>query len=342
MTLGKGPCEVSSAFYQRQQITILGMVLIYWDNNKITREYIDVVSEILNHDSKFVHDAIKILVSKRKTILENLKTLYCFNDGGKHFASYETNNTIISLIPELLPNLNYVEWNRFAPYHGKADCDSHFGMLAKWMKQIEKVNNINTINDFELMTKKSEKGKYPTRIYKLDKADFVRKHICKLEFGSNAANKITNSFTVIMERINNKYRYVRKDNANGEAYEVKMTKKTLDDKRATKIFIPQQSKGDDDEIDIDLTVPQASNMLHPIASSAKTTPLQRKLPPIANTADISALFTISHRLMPTASTSTAAGFISIRVNDSQQLKTASVSRATNRMLGKASNPIVLN
>jgi len=62
---------------------VFGIVLIYRDkNNKIVREYFDVVSEILSHDSKFVHESIKLLLETKKELLNSFTSIYCFNDGG--------------------------------------------------------------------------------------------------------------------------------------------------------------------------------------------------------------------------------------------------------------------
>lgn len=36
-----------------------------------------------------------------------------------------------------MSNFKEIEWNRFAPYHGRSPCDAHFSVLSRWLKMIE-------------------------------------------------------------------------------------------------------------------------------------------------------------------------------------------------------------
>jgi len=212
---------------------------------------------------------------------------------GKHFASYETTSTIFTLLPDTLPSLTRIEWNRFAPYHGKSDCDSHFGLIAKYMKQIEKVAFVNTIDDFvKEMTNKSKNSKYPTTIVKIEKSKFTRTVKHQLEFGYNAANKITNTFTMIMTRIGGKTKFYRKNNASAVSELITVTKVTKEDARQTKSFVPASK-------DKSTSSPQTSSSTVPsvsIVPTAPTSATKRILPPVANTMDIANRFKISMRI----------------------------------------------
>ena len=58
--LGGGPIECGKDFFTRQQCSVLGMAVVYW--NQVTKqpsvEYIDFFSDILSHDALFVSNCI--------------------------------------------------------------------------------------------------------------------------------------------------------------------------------------------------------------------------------------------------------------------------------------------
>ena len=64
--LGGGPEEVNQDFYNRQQCSVFGCAVIYFDPDKKQNKtiYVDYLSDVLSHDGVFVRDCISDLLSK--------------------------------------------------------------------------------------------------------------------------------------------------------------------------------------------------------------------------------------------------------------------------------------
>ena len=146
--LGGGPIECGKDFFTRQQCSVLGMAVVYW--NQVTKqpsvEYIDFFSDILSHDALFVSNCISNVLDnfiKRKYRYLNLKKVHFWNDTGRHFQCGELAHYLLKVVP-----VEYdiqVTWNFFGEHHGKSIVDGHFGLLSRLMKQIENFDHIETV-----------------------------------------------------------------------------------------------------------------------------------------------------------------------------------------------------
>jgi len=148
--LGGGPREVSQTFYTKSQRTILGMCLIFKQENEKNEvetkfNYIDFVSEDLTHDAFFVKRCLEKLFSMPIFQNNRFKNLHLWCDGGKHFK----NKDIIFLCLQQSNNFNSIELNFFIPYHGKSLCDSHFSIISRIQQAYEKsIDSIDSTEKF--------------------------------------------------------------------------------------------------------------------------------------------------------------------------------------------------
>src|SRR5947199_63878 len=78
------------------------------------KRYIDFVSEQLSHDGLFVRDCITTLMTKH---IHNKTDISFWTDCGAHFQSKEMAKFFLIDVPTKF-HVN-VEWNLFAPQHGK-------------------------------------------------------------------------------------------------------------------------------------------------------------------------------------------------------------------------------
>ena len=147
--LGGGPNEMNQDFYHRQQCTVFGCAVIFFDPvlKKSKTVYVDYFSDVLSHDGVFVRDCISDLVSKIYKIcprLKELKKLNIWSDVGLHFRCQEVAHFLLVDLPKFF-KIN-VEWNTFAECHGKSIVDGHFGLLSRWINDIETKQKISSID----------------------------------------------------------------------------------------------------------------------------------------------------------------------------------------------------
>jgi hypothetical protein len=140
LKLGGSPNELNQDFYYKKNCSVLGMCLIYKDeNNQIKKEYKDYFSDILSHDGLFIIDCLHKLFSL--DITSKFNHLSIWTDNARHFHSKEIAHCILSDIPQKYSI--QIKWNFFGEYHGKNYLDGHFGLLSRWIKEAEKAQKIS-------------------------------------------------------------------------------------------------------------------------------------------------------------------------------------------------------
>src|SRR5579871_5225062 len=144
LKLGGSLNELNQDFYNRKNYSVLGICLIYKDNNnKIKKEYKDFFSDVLSHDGLFIKECLHQLLSS--TSFPKFEYLSIWTDNARHFHSKEIASCILSEIPQKY--ILQTKWNFFGEYHGKNFLDGHFGLLSRWIKEGEKAQLISNKED---------------------------------------------------------------------------------------------------------------------------------------------------------------------------------------------------
>jgi hypothetical protein len=140
LKLGGSPNELNQDFYNRKNCSVLGICLIYKDNNnQIKKEYKDFLSDILSHDGLYIRDCLHQLLSSVN--FPKFKHLSIWTDNARHFHSKEMAHCNLLEIPKEYSL--QTKWNFFAEYHGKNFLDGHFGLLSRMIKEAEKAQSIS-------------------------------------------------------------------------------------------------------------------------------------------------------------------------------------------------------
>ena len=226
-----GPREISTDFYEREARTIFGIVAYYRLNNDIVKQHWDVVSSILNHDSKFVLDSLKLVLHKKQQLVQKFQKLVVWTDGGPHFCSNETAATLLQTLPSLHNNFTSVTWNRFAPYHGKSPCDSHFSILSRWLSRISRHTKIDStatlIQQWSNCAKQS--AGVAAQFFELRQEDFTRSTVHQL-----MVRHIKTFFKLQWTKRNNRFTKALNSKATSKQQQFKINNKNNIDKRTTK------------------------------------------------------------------------------------------------------------
>ena len=83
--LSNGGNELSYDYYNKRQISCLGVALIFKDEtNKEVIQYVSYLSEILSHDSLFSGDVLDKFFDE---LSNNFKYVHIYTDCGPHFRS---------------------------------------------------------------------------------------------------------------------------------------------------------------------------------------------------------------------------------------------------------------
>ena len=138
LKLGFGPEEYGKSFYEKEVRTLLGFVLYYYEDNTYKKKYVNLLSNVLSHDSNFVRKAIDHL-SSSYPFIEKYSEVLLFMDNGAHFKN-------AGLLHYLLFVKNWVP-HYFGENHGKSPCDAHFSLLTRWIKNISEVVSVNSNED---------------------------------------------------------------------------------------------------------------------------------------------------------------------------------------------------
>ena len=150
ISLGKGPEEGSNIFFNAPQRSVFGVVCYFRRNNQIFKVIFTVVSEILQHDSKTVVEILNNNVLNHPIFNEfNIKKLNFWMDNApNHFRTKE----MIAGFYNIKKKFGYrIEFNYSAEYHGKSECDRHFGLISRIYKEHccrYHSNDINTTQEF--------------------------------------------------------------------------------------------------------------------------------------------------------------------------------------------------
>ena len=102
--LGGGPVECGQDYFTRQQCSVLGMAVVYWNQVKQqpSVEYVDFFSDILSHDALFVSNCLSNVLDnfiKFKYQNLNLKKVHFWNDTGRHFQCGELAHYLLNIVP---------------------------------------------------------------------------------------------------------------------------------------------------------------------------------------------------------------------------------------------------
>ena len=134
--MGGSSLEIDRDFYGKQPASVFGLVMFFKKDGKVKKVHHDFVSDVLNHDSKFVNECMSKFVNSSDFVNNKFQRLMFWMDNGPaHFRTYEMVATFVSL-ERSLRNVK-VEFNFFCEYHGKNECDSHFSSLTGYLKRHE-------------------------------------------------------------------------------------------------------------------------------------------------------------------------------------------------------------
>ena len=85
LKLGGCPREFSQDFYNKKPCSVLGMCLIYCNEDGIIKKkYTDCFSDILSHDDLFIKDCLSQLLTC--STIPELTSLSIWTDNAKHFS----------------------------------------------------------------------------------------------------------------------------------------------------------------------------------------------------------------------------------------------------------------
>jgi len=144
LKIGGGPVETGANFYHKKQVSVLGFAVHYQDNTGTACiRYFDYLSPILSHDSLFIIGCIRKFLAH--SFMADFSQVCFWSDSGPHFRSGELMHFIFEQLPQLYDKQFYM--NYFVEYHGKNIVDGHFGVLSRWFKEAEAVQDIHTIED---------------------------------------------------------------------------------------------------------------------------------------------------------------------------------------------------
>ncbi|PVZ96810.1 hypothetical protein BB558_007265 [Smittium angustum] len=158
--IGGGPVEASSSFYRKRQISDLCFCLIYKDNGQMTRKYFNYLSENLTHDSFYVINCLKDLLSHEE--FENFQKIHLWSDSGAHFKNSDYIYAIFKELQSIYMGKMF-SLNFFLENHGKSDVDGHFGVLSRWFRDAEKQQDILSIEDLVTCFKQKSSQNGSTR-----------------------------------------------------------------------------------------------------------------------------------------------------------------------------------
>ena len=190
-----------------------------------------MVSSILNHDSKFVLESLKLVLNKKQQLIQQFSKLIIWTDGGPHFYSNESVATLLQTIPTIYNNFTVVTWNRFAPYHGKSPCESHFSILSRWLVRISRHTKIDSTST--LIREWSKCAKQSTDVaaqfFELTKNSFTRSTIHQL-----IVRHIKTYFKIQWTKHNNTFTKAENSKSTSKQHKFKVKNKNGVDKRSTK------------------------------------------------------------------------------------------------------------
>jgi hypothetical protein len=130
ISLGKGPEQDSGVFFNAPQRTIFGVVGFFKKNGELFKIIFTIVSSVLNHDSRTVCEILNGNIFPH-SIFRHFKVTEIdlwMDNAPSQFRNKEHFSTIYNLSLKYKMKLNM---NFFAEYHGKSECDRHFGLISR-------------------------------------------------------------------------------------------------------------------------------------------------------------------------------------------------------------------
>lgn len=122
--------EVQAAHFSKKQHTLHPFVVYYrGEDVKVTHKSYCVLTEYLKHDAESVHTFIRELIPQLKELIPGLEKMHIFSDGGP--AHYKNKYNFANLSFFLREYDFQVEWNFWAPGHGKNACDGIGGSTKR-------------------------------------------------------------------------------------------------------------------------------------------------------------------------------------------------------------------
>lgn len=176
LIVGHCPEEEHWVFRQLSQRTWFNVTV--FTKTKIHR--FDIISNCLKHSSLFVKQALRQVfnLGMMKNLLteSSTDTIKFWADNAGHFKSYKFVYFSLIELPQQNTRITKVSMNYFTPYHGKSDCDIHFGNISYWMEYYSNhwKNGIQNTKDICMAIRRgSEMSKQMNRKYRLNSGRFI-------------------------------------------------------------------------------------------------------------------------------------------------------------------------
>ena len=154
ISLGGCAEEDSHQFFFAPQRTVFGLALYFVKDGKTFKINFSIVSPILMHDSFSVKRILDEIVLPHP-IFNHFgcnELSFWMDNGPSHFRTYETMATFDFLSKKFNKKIKF---NFFCEYHGKNECDRHFGLMSRLYADYSATNElpISTTDDYIKMYK---------------------------------------------------------------------------------------------------------------------------------------------------------------------------------------------
>jgi hypothetical protein len=151
VTLGKGPQEDSRVWFSAPQRTIFGVAAYFKKGETVYKVMFTVISSILMHDTKTVIEILNSCVLNHALFdyFSARQLIFWMDNAPNHFRTKEMLAGFHDIQQQAA--FDSVEVNYFAEYHGKSECDRHFGLISRiytdhCSKEIS--DDVETTDDF--------------------------------------------------------------------------------------------------------------------------------------------------------------------------------------------------
>lgn len=150
ITLGRGPEEDSHVFFSAPQRTVFGAVAYTVKGEDTYKTVFTIVSPVLKHDSLTLVSMLRSCVFNHQLFKYfDVKKAHIWMDNApQHFRNMETLASFHDLSNEFSWE---IQLNYFAEYHGKSECDRHFGWLSSLYKEktrYHRCSDVTTTEEF--------------------------------------------------------------------------------------------------------------------------------------------------------------------------------------------------
>lgn len=148
ISLGKGPEEDSHVFFSAPQRSILGVVVYFRKGEETYKVIFTIISPVLMHDSKTVLEMLRDKVFPHPVFNHfGVEKISLWSDNApNHFRTKEHMCTLYDLQQEFGRTISC---NFFCQYHGKSECDRHFGLISRMYTEATTYSGCNDITTTE-------------------------------------------------------------------------------------------------------------------------------------------------------------------------------------------------